>query len=67
VDALQASLAALIETDTAQHDHASEDPLPVFTSVKRAALAAASGVDGAVTVASQPERFVPGLAEAWFC
>ncbi len=71
MDALQAALASLVEADDALHDHATEDPTRVFAKVKRAALAAAAGgddgTDRPIEVAPQPEGFVPGLSEAWFC
>lgn len=69
MDALQTSLAAIVEESTSQHTHdtAGGDALEVFGRVKRAALAAANGADGPVEVAPQPPGFVPGLAESWFC
>ena len=69
MDALQTSLAALVEESASRHAHDSgpDDAIEVFGRVKRAALAAASGLDRPVEVASQPPRFVPGLAESWFC
>jgi hypothetical protein len=67
MDALQATLAALVEADAGAHDHEAVDAVLTFAEVKRAVLAAATGEDRPVTVAPQPEAFVPGLAESWFC
>ena len=66
MDRLQARLAALAETEAAHHGHGAEDFVRTFTLVKRAALEAA-GRTGPLEVVMQPYRFVPGLAEAWFC
>jgi hypothetical protein len=72
MDALQASLTALVEADATRHAHDSEDAtdaLEVFARVKQAALAAAGANldDRPIEVLPQPSRFVPGLAESWFC
>ena len=60
--ALRHEVAAIVE-DAADAEHHDQ----VFAAVKRAAVRAATGVDGAVTVMAQPRSFVPGLTEAWFC
>jgi radical SAM superfamily enzyme YgiQ (UPF0313 family) len=74
MDALQVSLAALVEESASRHSHdeaGAADVLKVFARVKHAARAAARDVEASALAAEavlpQPKRFVPGLAESWFC
>ena len=58
---LQRVLARIVE------EADGSDHLRTFAAVKRAAMAAATGIDAPVEVLEQPRAAVPGLTEAWFC
>jgi radical SAM superfamily enzyme YgiQ (UPF0313 family) len=68
VDALQAEIAAIVESAASTDDGAGRpSPVVAFARVKRAALAALTGRDSEVAVDVQHRAHVPGLTEAWFC
>jgi hypothetical protein len=62
VHELQQELARIVADAVDEPSHEA-----VFAMVKRAAVRAATGVDGPVNVMDQPRGPIPGLTEAWFC